>query len=51
VKVVQLFTLAGHTVLQVEPGRSRLTLEYLRKMKAAANTNSPEQPASASNGD
>ena len=51
VKVVQLFTLAGHTVLQVEPGRSPLTLDYLRKMKSAANTNAPEQPAPAINGD
>ncbi|WP_421440682.1 hypothetical protein [Agrobacterium tumefaciens] len=51
VKVTHFATFSGHTVLQVEPGISPLTLDYLRKMKTAANTNTPEQSAPASNGD
>lgn len=44
VKVEAFYTAAGLSVLQVEPGASPLTLDYLRRLKEAGQPNPTETP-------
>jgi hypothetical protein len=44
VKVVSFFNHCGRATVQVEPGVAPLTLDYLRRIKEAGNSNQPVSP-------